>query len=428
MQLNGEIERESGALPPMLTFAQQRRGRVEEDIEGATLRALEASGGLLAIKPGQRIAITAGSRGIANLPQVLRVVCAAVRSRGAEPFLFPAMGTHGGGTAEGQTAVLAAMGITEATVGAPIVSSMAVVSLGTSSEGVPVFLDRSAAEADGLIAVNRIKSHTDYSGRYESGLVKMLAVGVGKRRGAETLHSAGVEGLRRLLLPAARVVIEKAPVLAGIAILENSFHQTAEIVGLSPAEIVQREPELLLRAKEMEARLPFEEIDLLIVDWMGKDLSGVGMDTNVIGRLAIRGEPDPPRPRIARIFVRDLSPASHGNAVGVGLADFTTQRLADAIDWESTSLNALTSGFLERVKLPLTYNSDRDAIEAALASLGKRREAARLVRIRDTLHLSRLQASESLLEQARALGLQQVGQPFRLAFDAAGNLSPGWAE
>jgi len=318
--------------------------------------------------------------------------------------------------------VLESLNITEETVAAPVRATMEVVEVGTMESGLPVYLDRYAAEADAIIAVNRIKSHTDFSARYESGLVKMLAVGVGKRMGAEVLHSDGTAGLRRFIPAYAATVIANAPVLGGLALIENERHQLAEVTAIRAHEIALREPSLLVRAKQMEPRLPFPEIDLLIVDRIGKEISGVCLDCNVIGRRGIRGEPDPERPQVRYIFVRSLTPASHGNAIGIGLADFTTEQLVADIDWQVTRLNGLVSGFLERAKTPVTLRNDREALLAALTALGARAEGARVVRIKDTAHLAEMQVSEPLWEEAHNYGLVRGSAPAPLAFDEAGTL------
>ncbi len=407
----------------LASVRQAARAPALDDVKGAVAKAIAESGVLGRMRPGARVAVTAGSRGIADIATVLRTVCDGVRRAGGQPFIFPAMGSHGGATAEGQVALLESLGVTEASVGAPVRATMEVVELGRTEEGLPVYLDRYATEADAIIAVNRVKSHSDFSSTYESGLMKILAVGAGKRMGAEVIHSGGAGGLRNFIVPYARQVIAHAPVIGGLALLENERHSLAEVVGLPADEIEKHEAALLVRAKAMEPSLPFDEIDLLIIDRMGKEISGVGMDTNVIGRRAIRGEPDPERPKVAYVFVRTLTPASHGNAIGVGLADFTTMRLAEQIDWPVTRLNGLISGFLERAKLPLTLPNDRAALLAALTALGAKAEAARVVRIRDTADLTEMAVSESLLGEARARDLVECGPPQPMAFDSEGWMS-----
>jgi hypothetical protein len=395
-----------------------------QDLEAATDQALAQCGALARVRAGQEIAITAGSRGIASVPRILRAVVRAVRDRGASAFVFPAMGSHGGGTAEGQRELLANLGITEATVGAPIRSSMEVVRIGTTSRGIPVYLDVHAARADGIVVVNRVKKHTNYDGPIESGLSKMAVIGMGKHAQAVVVHQYGNYGLREYIPEVARVVFQTAPVLGGLAILENAWGGVADLVGLAPAEIVDREPALLQRAKALSAKIPFHEVDLALVERLGKEISGTGMDCYVIGRRRIVGEPEwPEAPTLRSLVVLDITPASHGNAVGVGLADFCTRRLADKIDWAITQKNVLTSGNLERAKLPFVYGTDREALEvAAFRERQTPLDELRFVAMRDTLHLRDLLVSEALLKDPAApQALQIMGEPGPLPLDAHGD-------
>jgi len=393
------------------------------DVAAVVTDQLHRCGALQRIRPGDRVAITAGSRGIAALPSVLRAVIRQVRSCGGEPFLFPAMGSHGGGTAEGQRALLAGLGISEETMGAPILATMEVTRLGEIEEGVPVYLDAIAATADGIILVNRVKKHTNYDGSIESGLCKMAVIGMGKHAGAVAVHQHGNYGLREYIPRIAEVVFERAPILAGLALVENACCGLAEIVGLAPDEIVAREPALLERAKELSAKIPFHRLDILVVERMGKEFSGTGMDCYVIGRRRIIGEPEwPEAPQIGSVVVLRLTEASHGNAVGVGLADFCTRALADAIDWGVTKANAMTSGNLERVKLPLVYDADRQALEAAaFRERSVPLNALRLACIQDTLHLGELIVSAPLAEEAgQRPDLVVLDDLPALPFDGAG--------
>ncbi|MBC7316156.1 MAG: DUF2088 domain-containing protein, partial [Chloroflexi bacterium] len=315
------------------------------DIPRATREALARTGALARIAPGDEIAITAGSRGIASMPAVLKTVVAAVRAVGGRPFIFPAMGSHGGGTAEGQRELLASLGIDEASMGAPIRATMEVVQIGETAEGLPVYLDAYAARAKGIILVNRIKKHTNYDGPYESGLAKMAVIGMGKHRQAVAVHAYGNAGLRTLIPSAAQVVFAKAPVLAGLGIIENAWGGVAELVGLRADQILAEEPALLQRAKALSAKIPFATLDICIVERMGKEISGTGMDCYVIGRRRIIGEPEwPEAPVIRSLVLLDLTEASHGNGLGVGLADFVSERLVRKIDWRVTRANILTSG------------------------------------------------------------------------------------
>jgi hypothetical protein len=371
------------------------------------------------------VAITAGSRGINNIAAILKATVDAVREVGGEPFLVPAMGSHGGATAEGQAALLSeSFGVHEKSMGAPVRSSMEVVELGRTERGTPVYLDRNAAEADAILLVNRVKAHTDYSGPYESGLMKMAAIGLGKRAQAESIHAHGAWGLRTLIPEVARVKMARSPIRLGLALIEDGYDQTCQIIGLRAEEIPEREPELLRRAKEVMAGLPFDEVDLLIVDRIGKEISGAGMDTNVIGRKRIDGEPEFERPRVERLIVRDLSEETHGNAIGIGLADFMVQRIVDKIDWHVTNTNSMVSGFLQRSMVPIVCPTDQAAVDSVYFMLRRKApEEVRVLRIRDTLHLEHVWISESYLPEARENPrLEVADQPRRLAFDGTGNL------
>jgi len=320
--------------------------------------------------------------------------------------------------------MLAELGITEATMGAPVRSSMEVVGLGTTSRGIPVFIDANAARADGIILVNRVKKHTNFDGPIESGLCKMAVIGMGKHTQAVTVHQYGNYGLREYIPEVARVVFDTAPVLAGVAIVENAWGGVADLVGLAPGEIVEREPALFLRSKALSAKIPFREVDIALVERIGKEISGTGMDCYVIGRRRIIGEPEwPEAPNLRSLVLLDITPASHGNAVGVGLADFTTRRLAEKIDWAITQKNVLTSGNMERAKLPFVYDTDREALEtAAFRERQTPLAALRLIAIRDTLHLRELLVSQPLLESPEGRDtLEVLSDPMPLPFDTAGN-------
>ncbi len=393
------------------------------DVSLAVRHALQSANILGRIKRGDGIAITAGSRGIAALPQVLRSVVDEVVRRGGRPFVFPAMGSHGGGTAQGQVALLASLGITEETMGAPIRATMNVVHLGQTPERVPVYLDAYAAAADGIIMVNRVKKHTNFDGPIESGLCKMAAIGMGKHKGAVALHQVATQEFSGHVKQVAEVVLAKAKVLGGIALLENARGNLADAVGLQAGEIVEKEPALLVRAKELCGKIPFHDIDILLVECIGKEFSGTGMDCYVIGRKRIIGEPEwPEAPQVSSLVALCLSEKSHGNGLGVGLADFTTRRLVEAIDWEITKANAMTSGNLERVKVPLVYDTDRDALEAAaFRERRKRVDELDIVCIRDTLHLEKMLVSQRLADQARDRSdLLVAGAASDLPFDESG--------
>lgn len=413
-------------LPRFAEVEHRLYARRLSDLPRAVEQACASAGLAQRVRPGQRIGITVGSRGIANLPSITRAVVEQVKAVGGRPFIIPAMGSHGGGTARGQLAVLASLGITPASVGAPIRASMAVTRLGDTSHGVPVFVSREALAADGIIVMNRIKQHTDYVGEYESGLVKMLAVGLGKKEGAAAMHARRCAGLREDVPEAAALILRHLNVVAGLAILENGYNETADIVGLPPHQIFSREKQLLARVRRTAARLPFREIDLLIVDWIGKDISGIGMDTHVVARRMQWEEPEFRGVRIQLIAALNLTEASHGNALGIGLADLTTDRLLARIDREALKANVLHTGWLNRAKLPLAFPTDRQLLAAAMIALGRPDPRhVRIVRIRDTLHLGRLLISEGLLpEAARHPRLRLLTTPRPPAFDRAGNLLP----
>lgn len=374
----------------------------------------------------ERVAITAGSRGIANMPMILRACGDAVREFGGDPFIMPAMGSHGGATAEGQRDVLAGYGITRDTVGMPIVSSMDVQEIGCVGD-MPVFMSTTALEADHVLLVNRVKPHTDFRGPIESGLAKVCAIGLGKQRGAQTIHSRGTRGLVELMPRAARCIIDKTgKILGGLAILENPRDETADLQFVEPDGVgTAVEEELQRRARGLIGALPFDELDVLIVDEMGKNVSGTGMDTNVIGRMFVPGVPEQARPNITAIVVLGLTEESHGNAVGIGLADFTTETLASRIDWQATYTNAYTAGTsgLLRSRLPTVLPNDRASIATAMRMCGEPDASkVRIARIRNTLRVTEVQFGANLREVAAAAGVEVVGGPEPMRFDSAGRL------
>jgi hypothetical protein len=403
------------------------RPRVEH-IAAAVRTTLERLDLGRTIRPGQSVALTAGSRGIANIPLVLRCVASFLKDLGARPFLVPTMGSHGGGTAEGQRHVLESYGITEAAVGAPIRASMDVVPLGATPEGFPVVLDRHAASADHIGVIARVKPHTGYHGPIESGLLKMMMIGLGKHAGALTYHRILLEvPYDQVVRSVSRVVRARSPVAFGLALVENAYDETAHVEAVRPEEFEPREEALLVLARRWLARLPLHRADLLIVDQIGKDVSGSGMDTNVVGRKrAFRTQPPPEnQPEMRLIFVRGLTPRTHGNAAGIGLADFTTTRLVRSMNYSATVINCLTAGYPEGAFLPVHFDTDRAVLDAALAIIGQRSpEQARVLRIRDTLQLEEVEASEPCLAEPPATEFNPVTEPRPLVFDAEGNLPP----
>ena len=417
-------------LPTMHRVRQRFDAPVVEDVEGETRRQVRRFAG--SIQPGARIAITAGSRGIANVARVIKAIGDEVRALGGEPFIMPAMGSHGKATAEGQIEMLAELGVTEASTGLTIVSSMEVREVGRLAEiDMPCYVGVTALEADGVILVNRVKPHTDFNGPIESGLSKICTIGLGKQLGAQTVHSYGVPGLKTWMPKAAKVIVEKANVLFGVALVENAYDQTAIIEAVPPAGIAGDDEERLQRtSKAMMASLPFDDLDVLVIDEMGKQVSGAGMDTNVIGRMLVRGSEEFERPRITNIAILDLTDGSHGNAAGLGLADFTTQRLLDKVDFAAYYINCITAGIggVQRGQVPMVMPTDRDAVMAAIRSCGEpRAERVGVMHIRNTLQIGEIEISTSLLEQARAfphLDVDPDGHP--LEFDANGRVLDVW--
>ncbi len=380
------------------------------------------------LRPGMRVAVCAGSRGISNYAVIVRCVVQAVKEAGAVPFIIPAMGSHGGATAEGQARVLADYGITEETMSAPVISSMEVVRIGEldAEPRIPVYMDAHAFAADGVIVVNRVKLHTDFHGDHESGIVKMLTIGLGKHAQAIAVHRYGADGLRDYIPEISRKVIRSGKILGGVAILEDGYDHTADLVYAPAEKMFETDHALLERSRRMCARLPFEEADLLIVDTIGKNYSGTGMDTNVIGRIMIPGQEDR-GPRCRRIVALRLSAESHGNALGVGLADVIARKLEEQIDWQATNENVITSGFLARGNRPVVGETDRRAIEIALMCCGRPigAETARVARIPDTLHLGEICVSRRLMQDLEGRpDITRISDFVPLRFDACGNLLP----
>jgi hypothetical protein len=419
------------AYPKLLRVRQTFERPVLTDIPAAVRASLERLDLGRTIKRGQTVALTAGSRGIANIPAALRATADFLKDLGARPFLVPAMGSHGGGTAEGQRQIIESYGITEPFVGAPIRASMEVVSLGTTPEGFPVYLDKHASQADHIAVVGRIKPHTNYHGPIESGLLKMMMIGLGKHVGALAYHRILLEQpYDPVVRSVGRVMRQKAPIAFGLGLVENAYDETALVEAIRPDDFERREEELLALARRWLARLPFAEADLLIIDEIGKNVSGSGMDTNVVGRKrSLRFgkvvEPaDFRMPMMRHIFVRGLTDHTHGNATGIGLADFTTTRLVKAMDYRATRINCLTAGYPDGANIPVHFDTDREVIAAALAIAGTRQpEEARVMRIRNTLCLEEIEVSESCLgEPSRQTEFAPLGPAREMTFDASGNL------
>lgn len=413
-------------FPRMLNVRQQMAGDDLADVAAATAGALEGMRGR--ITPGMTVAVTAGSRGVHDMVEVIRAVGQWLSAAGARPFVVPAMGSHGGATADGQVAMLAKLGITPDTVGMPIKATMETVELGRVDGGPVAHLDANAAEADGILVVNRVKPHTDFRGPVESGLAKITAIGLGKQRGAEGIHAYGPVALARWIPAIARRTVATGKILGGLAIVENGHHRAARVALLGPEEIGgPAEAALLAEASALMGRLPFDDIDVLVVDVLGKDKSGAGMDPNVLGRMLIPGTPEPDTPRIGCVVVLDVSDASRGNGTGLGLADFVPFRLVERLDLYATYLNSITSGLggVQRAQLPIALATDRDAVAAAMRCCGRPEiDALRVVRIRDTLTMSELQVSASLEKDVvEHPALEVAGDAGPLTFDDEGNLA-----
>jgi hypothetical protein len=411
-------------IPGMCRFKQTLEGPAIAGVPREVRSRLGALGLAGRTKAGQTVAITAGSRGITGIAGILRAVVEECASVGLRPFIVPAMGSHAGATAEGQQHLLEHYGITAATMGCEIRSSMDVVPIG-EVRGIPVFCDRLAWEADHIGVVARVKPHTDFDNEIESGFFKMMSVGLGKRQGAEHYHRAGHDYTYADVFPSVgKKVLETARILFGLGVVENGNGQTARIEAVLPSGFYETEKALLVLAKAWLGRLPFEALDLLIVDEMGKNISGTGMDPNVIGRPCMQKHTG--RPKIRQLLVRDLTPESDGNALGVGMADLTTKRLVDKINRTTTNINVITTGALDLAKVPMFFASDREAVEVALGMIGLTASRdARIVRIKNTLHLTEMDVSEPLLGEAmRNPRLSRVGGSAPMRFDLDGNLAP----
>jgi hypothetical protein len=421
----------TNAFPRMLLIRQKFPATPPLDIR-ATL-AREFARLRPRLKAGARVAVGVGSRGIANLQAVVAATLDQLQAAGAHPFIVPAMGSHGGATPEGQKEVLAEYGVTEAAMGVPIRAGMDAERIGVTEDGVDVFLSAEALRADGILVINRVKPHTDFrSTTIGSGVIKMLVVGLGKHRGAANFHAACARlGYEQVLRSLGRAALRSAPVLGAVAIVENQRHDTTRLAVLLPDEIEAREGELFVEARQLMPRLPFAEVDLLILDRIGKNISGAGMDPNITGRW-VHGYSSLLKnhlqvvPFVRRLFVRDLTPQTHGNAIGIGLADFTTTRLVRAMDARKTFINSLTSLSLNSAKTPIHFDTDRETLAHALASLGRDDpRQARVVRLADTLSLETLEVSEALAEEVkRRDDLAAMTGPNELKFDAEDNLPP----
>ena len=409
-------------LPRMVKIRQSFNAEEIVDVSAALSAALKDSGQLAQIKPGMNIAIAAGSRGVAQIATLVRTTVNEVKKQGANPFVVPAMGSHGGATAAGQAEVLAHLGVTEKSVGCPIVSSMEVVEITRLPNGMPVYIDKNAYQADGIIVINRIKPHTAFRGPNESGLVKMITIGLGKQKGAESCHAYGFKHMHCLIPAMAQEMLKLAPIMFGIATVENAYDHVAKVIVAGAADLIETDRQLLVEAKAAMPRIEFSPIDVLVIDEIGKDISGDGMDPNITGRYPT---PYPTGgPEVSKMVVLDLTEKTGGNANGVGTADFTTRRLVDKTDFQALYANGITSTVVRPNAIPTTLACDLDAIRAAVKTCNALDlSKVRLVRIKNTLQLGEIMISEAMLPDALSLANVTVcSDPFEMQFDELGNL------
>ena len=414
-------------LPRMIRVKQRFEAPVVNNLPTAITAELDRIDVTSIVGKSSSVAVTAGSRGVADIAVIVEATVDYLKRIGVKPFIVPAMGSHGGATAAGQREILAHYGITEESMGVPIKATMDVVEIGQTADKLPVFLDRYAAQADYIVPLNRIKAHTDFSGSVESGLMKIMAIGLGKQKGANTYHRASVHyGFEHVITTVGSLVLGTGKVAFGIGLIENAYEQTAKVAALRSDELISGERELLIESKALMGRLPFDTLDFLIVDYMGKNISGTGMDTNIIGRRMQTLGIEPEKPKILRIFVRDVTDASDGNATGIGLADFTTTRFVEKIDRHATYMNGITGLAPQKSRIPFHYDTDREAIEIALQTIGLTSpERASVIRVENTLKLTEVDISESLLEAAKLRSdLEVIGRLSSFEFDSVGNLLP----
>lgn len=412
---------QSVALPPLVTIEYDQPDDAITDIPSSVWAELEQSGLAAKLFPGMRIAVAVGSRGVAGIPVLVGTVVRWFAEKAAKPFIVPAMGSHGRATAEGQKELLAGLGITEQSCNCPIISSMDVVTLGHLDNGFAVYMDKAAYEADAVFVINRVKPHTSFRGPHESGLVKMITIGLGKRAGADSCHALGYEAFPDLLPRMARVSLASANILGGLAVVENSLDKTCLIEVVPARAILERDAALLRVAAAKMPTIPFDRLDVLVVDEMGKNISGGGMDYNVIGRYFTEGMTG--GPKITKLGVLDITEESHGNGIGMGVADFITHRLRDKLDFEAAYVNALTATVSRSCSMPLAMATDRDLFKAAVKTCYvPDTDKIRLARIQNTLKLRFMQISPALLPEALEKGCRPLGDPAPIPFSDAGDL------
>ena len=413
-------------LQKLVRIRQNFPDRALPDVSAAVRAQMESADWALAVKPGSRIAVGVGSRGITNIDVITKSVVEFWKSRNVQPFLIPVMGSHGSASAEGQASVLAHYGITEETMGAPVVSSLDVVPIGTTPTGIEVVMDRQAHEADGTMLLSRVKWHTDFDGKLESGIHKMMASGLGKWAGAKRYHTFGLEyGLEEVIRSAGKVMLNTGKMLGGMAILEDAYHSTAEVAAVGAAEMVEREEELLAKVKSWKPNIPVQKVDLLLVDEIGKNFSGAGMDSKIVNRSGRNGPNTwPDVPKISRIIVRELSPLSYGNAIGIGLADAITDRLFKKVDFEAMYVNSLTASSPAASFTPMHFASDRLCIEKIAPTCGKLdlRDVT-IAWIRNSMDIGELMVSEGVIDEVSTDSqIEIISDPMDLEFDSEDNL------
>lgn len=419
-------------FPKFFPLQQSFSSKPIDDVESVISDTFHQTGSLQSVEDGQTVAIAVGSRGIHQLHRIVFSVVNEVKKCGAIPVIVPAMGSHGGANATGQASVLEGFGITEETMGCEIISSMETVLLGETPEGLPIYFDRIASQSDHVIVVNRIKPHTRLAGQYESGLIKMLMIGLGKHRGASTYHQFFPDYeycLDRLVPSVVKLLLAQMPITCGLAIVEDAFENTAHLEAIPAKEILDREPQLLTQAKQWLPSLPFKQLDLLIVDQIGKEISGTGMDTNLIGRKSNdKAAAEEEYPKIRSIYVRSLTEKTAGNAAGIGIAEYCHRRVTQQLNVEKTKVNCITSAHPSAGAIPLVFESDYETLSAVLSQVAVHRQrSAKWLWIRDTLHVDRIMASESFYEEScERDDLEVLGLPKMPSFDADGDLTYSW--
>ena len=410
--------------PDMALVKQKLYKSGSKDLSAKILSALSSLPVDNSIKSEETVAVAVGSRNISKIDEILYYCLNYLKTKGLKPFIIPAMGSHGGATSDGQRYVLAKLGITESAMGVPVVSDMDVECIGEVPKGPKIYISKAALRADHIVIINRIKNHTKFRADIESGLCKMLSIGLGKAKGAAEFHQCAIKNSFRIIEDAAKIIINKCNILFGIALLEDGFGDLAHAEAILPSSIIEREKILLKDAAAMMGHIPFDLLDILIIDYIGKNISGIGMDSNITGRHRdILGDFNT-APHVKRIFVRELSPDSDGNGHGIGLADFTTKRLVDALDFKKTYTNAITAISPEKAAIPIHFDTDRESLEACSKTIGlKSMEKARIVRIKDTATLELLQVSKALLPDILSNpNLKQITEWTPFQFDNNGNL------